>query len=123
MLSENSLFILSIRVIARSTLGPVTMHICVPCRLLFLRQGQATYCNINSVIPRPVAFFIQRFLYCWDSNFQLVNQVYFKISPKSSYSCIFECHIAAHKQVTYTLKKFCNININNNNNSSSLIQR
>jgi hypothetical protein len=57
--SVNSLFILSMRVIARSILGPVTMHICVPCRLLFLRQSQAIYRSINSVIPRPVAFFIQ----------------------------------------------------------------
>jgi tetratricopeptide (TPR) repeat protein len=39
-LSVNSLFILSIRVIARSIRGPVTIHICVPCRLLLLRQSQ-----------------------------------------------------------------------------------
>jgi hypothetical protein len=35
----NNLFILSIRAIAKSILGPVTIHICEPDNALFLRKA------------------------------------------------------------------------------------
>ncbi|MFL6507947.1 MAG: hypothetical protein ACJ704_08425, partial [Nitrososphaeraceae archaeon] len=58
-LSANNLFILSIRAIAKSILGPVTMHICEPDNALSFRQSQDINLSINSEIPSPVAFFIQ----------------------------------------------------------------
>jgi hypothetical protein len=61
-LPANNFFILSIRAMARSILGPVTMHICEPDSALSLRQSQAINLSINSEIPSPVAFFIQRCL-------------------------------------------------------------
>lgn len=48
-ISANSVFILSIRVIDKSILGLVTMHICVPCRVLFLRQSHTIYRHIELV--------------------------------------------------------------------------
>jgi hypothetical protein len=50
-------FILSIRAIAKSILGPVTMHICELDNALSFKQSHAINLNINSEIPSPVAFF------------------------------------------------------------------
>jgi hypothetical protein len=50
------------RAIAKSILGPVTMHICEPDRALSFKQSQAMNLSINSDKPRPVAFFIHRCL-------------------------------------------------------------
>ena len=55
----NKPFILSIRVIANSMRGPVTMHICEFRGIFLEKQSQAIYLSINSVTPKPVAFFIQ----------------------------------------------------------------
>jgi hypothetical protein len=41
------------RPIARSLLGPVTIHISEPDKVLSLKQSQAMNLSINSVIPRP----------------------------------------------------------------------
>jgi len=60
LLLANSFFILSIRAIAKSILCHVTMHICEPDNAVSLRQSQAMNLSINSDMPKPVAFFIQR---------------------------------------------------------------
>ena len=60
--SANSFFILSIKAIAKSILGPVTIHICEPDNALSWRQSQAINLSMNSDMPKPVAFFIQRCL-------------------------------------------------------------
>jgi hypothetical protein len=60
LLPTNNLFILSIRAIAKSILGPVTMHICEPDNELSFKQSQAMNLSINSEMPKPVAFFIHR---------------------------------------------------------------
>src|SRR5919202_5475486 len=75
----NNLFILSIRAIARSILGPVTMHICEPDNALSFKQSHAINRSINSDTPRPVAFFIQRCCY------HLVNQKLFAHNRKAAY--------------------------------------
>ena len=59
---ENNFFILSIRAIAKSILGPVTIHIWEPDSALSLKQSQAMNRSINSDMPKPVAFLIQRYL-------------------------------------------------------------
>jgi hypothetical protein len=61
-LLANSFFILSTRAIAKSVLGPVTIHICEPDNALSFKQSQAINLSMNSDIPKPVAFFIQRCL-------------------------------------------------------------
>src|SRR4051794_38443872 len=62
LLFENSFFILSIRAMAKSILGPVTIHICEPDNALSFKQSHAINRSINSDTSRPVAFFIQRCL-------------------------------------------------------------
>jgi hypothetical protein len=39
---------------AKSILGPVTMHICEPDKALSFKQSQAINLSINSEIPKPV---------------------------------------------------------------------
>ncbi|MGC2382639.1 MAG: hypothetical protein WA631_05970 [Nitrososphaeraceae archaeon] len=46
--SINNLFILSIRAIAKSILGLVTIHICEPDNALSFMQSQAINLSINS---------------------------------------------------------------------------
>jgi hypothetical protein len=58
-LPMNSFFILSIRAMAKSILGPVTMHICELANQLSFMQSHAMNRSINSDMPKPVAFFIQ----------------------------------------------------------------
>src|SRR5919197_4940131 len=60
--AANSFFILSISTIDKSILGPVTIHICEPDNALSFIQSQAMNLSINSDMPKPVAFFIQRCL-------------------------------------------------------------
>jgi hypothetical protein len=62
LLLANSFFILSMRAIAKSILGPVTIHICEPANVLSFKQSQAMNLSINSDTPNPIAFFIQRCL-------------------------------------------------------------
>src|SRR5919199_3268783 len=62
LLPASSFFILSIKAIVKSILGPVTMHIWEPDNALSFKQSQAMNLSINSEMPKPVAFFIQRCL-------------------------------------------------------------
>jgi len=59
---KNNFFILSIRAMAKSILGPVTIHICESDTALSFKQSQAINLSMNSEIPKPVAFFIKRCL-------------------------------------------------------------
>src|ERR671931_374540 len=60
LLPVNSFFNLPIKAIAKSILGPITMHICEPDNALSFKQSQAMNLRMNSDMPKPVAFFIQR---------------------------------------------------------------
>src|SRR5919197_4047829 len=86
LLRANSLFILSIRTIAKSILGPVTIHICEPDSESSFRQSQAINLSINSEIPKPVAFFIQRCLLLEELALEVTkNQILFVHNHREVY--------------------------------------